>query len=666
MTKILFIQDYVRVEAVFSHKDGTATLDYKSSPMGKKLKEKMERINLTPKQYDVAFVYPKVPEPNKIGRGGKPVSYKDPKAKEVAEFAPQLLQTIVQGNYDVIVPMGKLGCKALLGTASITKLRGVPEEKTITFEEDSVDAWVLPMFSMEYISAQPNVEGLLEADVTTLGKYLTLGDKGFLPTLATYEYVDTIERVREIFAYLKHHKPLTAWDLETNTLEADMLGAKPIVISLSWEEAQGVTIPWDHKDHSWTVMEKYELEKLIEEFMADSGVHKVLHNGTFDIHFLMSTKGFKTFEHCRDTKVAYYLCVTQEAEKSFRLSDLAYEMTDMGGYDKPLEDWKNNFIKEHAKDKEDKPVNEVDGSNFNYEWIPLELLHPYAAGDTDCCLRIHNILYETIKTYDKWDFLFTEFYPALTRTLARIQSNGFMVDTEYLNGIDVEYEKEEQRMLEKLRTYPEVQELEEGKLELYNLGIEEFAKPKAERDPSIEKLRTKYKDSLEFNPNSADDKGILLYQIMNVQIPPTKEALKPSGMNKPEHELEWTDFKTDKFTIGWIKDNIPEYKDLATDLLAHSSVRTLRNNFTKKLPKMVSNKDGCVHAKYNSTGTSTSRLSANNPNFQQMASGSHNVNKFDYHYPIKRAFVSRFENGGICQADYSALRIQQGLNKVTY
>lgn len=656
MTKILFIQDYVRVEAVFSHKDGTATLDYKSSPMGKKLKEKMERINLTTKQYDVAFVYPKVPEPNKIGRGGKPVSYKDPKAKEVAEFAPQLLQTIVQGNYDVIVPMGKLGCKALLGTASITKLRGVPEEKTITFEDQSINAWVLPMFSMEYISAQPNVEGLLEADVTTLGKYLNQGDKGFLPTLATYEYVDTIERVREIFAYLKRNKPLTAWDLETNTLTGvDLIGAKPIVISLSWEEAQGVTIPWDHKNHTWTVMEKYELEKLIEEFMADAEIHKVLHNGTFDIHFLMSTKGFKTFEHCRDTKVGYYLCVTQEAEKSFRLSDLAYEMTDMGGYDKPLEDWKNNFIKEHAKDKEDKPVNEVDGSNFNYEWIPLELLHPYAAGDTDCCLRIHNILYETIKTYDKWDFLFTEFYPALTRTLARIQSNGFMVDIDYLNGIDVEYEKEEQRMLEKLRTYPEVQELEDGKLELYNLGIEEFAKPKAERDPSIEKLRTKYKDSLEFNPNSADDKGILLYQIMGVQIPPTKEALKPSGMNKQEHELEWTDFKTDKFVLNYIADNIPEYKDLATDLLAHSSVRTLRNNFTKKLPKMVSNKDGCVHAKYNSTGTATGRLSSSGPNFQQLPSGSHNVNKFDYHYPVKRAFISRFENGGICQADYSAL-----------
>lgn len=54
----------------------------------------------------------------------------------------------------------------------------------------------------------------------------------------------------------------------------------------------------------------------------------------------MSTEDFQEFENMRDTKVGWYLAVTQEQAESLRLSDLAYEVTDMGGYDKPLEDFK--------------------------------------------------------------------------------------------------------------------------------------------------------------------------------------------------------------------------------------------------------------------------------------------------------------------------------------
>lgn len=602
MKKILFIQEYVRMDHVVAHKDGTASIQFKQSRSGQKLKEKLGRIGLNTRDYDVAYMYPKVPEVNKVGFDGKPISYKDPKSTELKPYQSEIAKTIVDGEYDIVIPMGKIGCKYLLGAASITKLRGVPERVTLETEEgNSHEFWTLPMFSMEYVSAAPNVDGLQEADITTLGKYLVQGDKAFLPNIVDYEYVTSMDRVDEIFSFLKKTKPVTAWDLETNTLKSDLPGAKPLVITLAWEEGQGVTIPWDHKDTPFSEADRERITQHTKELLADAATPKVGHNTQYDIHFLMSTKGLTEFESCRDTKIGYYLSVTQEAEDSFRLSDLAYEMTDMGGYDKPLEEWRDNFIKEHARDKE-KPVNEVDGSNFNYEWIPLELLHPYAAGDVDCCLRIHNKLYEHIKQDPEWDLLFTNWYPALTRTLARIESNGFKVDIDYLNMIDEKYEEEEARVLEEIREFPGVKELEAQHQALYDMGLQEKAKPVSERDKDIANL-TKYKDKLAFNPNSAQDKGRVLYQILNIQLPATKETLKPAGMNKQEKDLTWEDYKTDKFAMNYIVDNVPEHKDLAAKLLEHSSVKTLRNNFTKKLPKMVSPKTGRVHANYNSTGT---------------------------------------------------------------
>ncbi|AID17426.1 DNA polymerase I [Listeria phage LMTA-148] len=59
----------------------------------------------------------------------------------------------------------------------------------------------------------------------------------------------------------------------------------------------------------------------------------------------MSSKGFIKFNNNRDTKIGYYLSVTQQIEDSFKLSDLAYEMTDMGGYDKPLLILRKNMLK---------------------------------------------------------------------------------------------------------------------------------------------------------------------------------------------------------------------------------------------------------------------------------------------------------------------------------
>ena len=382
----------------------------------------------------------------------------------------------------------------------------------------------------------------------------------------------------------------------------------------------------------------------------------------------MNTKNFKDFWDCRDTKIGYFLVITQESEDSKRLSDLAYEFTDMGGYDNPLEEYKKQYkqdfvareveriAQEKAEAKERiereykvalaeykqtckeykelgkptkgvpkpvkekmpqfptkssiKPVNEIDGGDFNYDWIPLEILHPYASGDTDCCLRIYNELVRRMEQLPKMYELWTSFYPNLTRALAHIESTGMAIDTEYAETIEREYSKEEQRILAEIRKFPAVQQLESEHMALYQAGLAEWAKPPKERDSEIAKLRDKYKISetdnkVEFNPSSSTHKGKLLYKVMGLTLPYDKESIKdkPFDDGVPENEITWADYRTNKHALEYLAEHFEQAKEIAGLLLDYSKVNTLKNNFAQKLPAMASNKDGRVHGSFNLTGT---------------------------------------------------------------
>ena len=563
-----------------------------------------------------------------------------------------------------------------------------------------------------------NAERQVLADFKTLGKFVREGEKVFKPSEVTYELVTSIERVREIFnKEIKNDNEdgydITAWDLETNSLQPDREGSKPLVLSMSWSNGQGVTIPLYKADFQWANGQEdiNEIINLLKEWVASNEDIKVLHNATYDINFLMTTLGFKNFENNRDTKVGWYLAVTQEQAESLRLSDLAYEVTDQGGYDKPLEEFKLWFVnkllrfysdkvkeiqkvnKKTAKKEfdvkvteykgwleeklqeytfgelglipekvtitdtegieeviEESPeyqslskegkhyvlctatrlintygsntevVNEIDGSKFNYDWIPLELMHPYASGDTDVCRRIYCEVVDKLNEQkrDKAFDLMNRDYPRLIRTLARIQSNGLHCDLDYMYMNDESYEKELENTVNKMREHWSVKEFEEYQYSLYEAGLEEFSKPKSERDPEIEAYRTKFKDNKwMFSPASGAHKGKVVYDIIGITVPYGKETVKDKPFNNgtKEQDLTWEDYKTDASTLKQALKNVEreEDKEIIELLLYYASLNTKRNSFTKKLPGRVNKATNKLHGGFNSTGTASGRLSSSNP-----------------------------------------------------
>ncbi|AIW03512.1 DNA polymerase [Bacillus phage Moonbeam] len=162
----------------------------------------------------------------------------------------------------------------------IDRIRSELNRPDDTFSSDVMthECWVLPMNSIENMLINPNLQGVIEADFGTLKKFIEQGESAFVVAPVEYEHVEGIERVREIFKKDIPNAPITAWDLETNTLKPWMPGAKALVISLSLSEGTGVTIPLEHCEFNWLPGHLAEIYDLIRDFVADPNIVKVGHN----------------------------------------------------------------------------------------------------------------------------------------------------------------------------------------------------------------------------------------------------------------------------------------------------------------------------------------------------------------------------------------------------
>lgn len=774
--KVLFLLEHIRLD----HFDKQNKWKYLQTSNGRTMKKVIESVtSLSRKDYKFLYVYNQIPQPI-YNNYGKVIKYDNVKLTDARPYMEQCKEQIKEMQPDIVIPTGKLGIKMLLNVSKLSSVRGVP------VFNDELNTWILPTFSIEYTNVNKNAERQVVSDLELLQRFVEQGDEAFKPKEVEYELVTDIKRVREIFEreVKKDNNDgvdITAWDLETNSLKPDRKGSKPLVLSMSWKNGQGVTIPLYKSDFTWENGQQDidEILSLLKGWLASKEDAKVLHNGRYDINFLMSTQGFTDFENNEDTKVGWYLAFTQEESESKRLTNLSYEATDMGGYDKPLEDFKvwyvtkllkfyNDELKEiqkknkdiakkeykvNAKDYQDwinskidvnkeveldnfeqqteinkidkqyidlglhperitkthlldneefkkvckeskeymslsdkgkeyvlnislqlinkykeskRIVNEVDGGNFNYDWIPLELMHPYASGDTDACRRVYCKVVEELEKQDRPQAfrLLKVDYPRLTRTLARIQSNGFHMDINYLEENDKAYEQELEKTKQDIRQHWAVKEFEEKRYNLYLEALEEFntKKPK-DRNKELAGYRLKFKDNKwKFSPSSGDNKGEVLYDILGLSLPYDKQYIKDATFNAnvKENDLTWKDYKTDKEALNYlIKYNDNEkIKDLLDNLKYYASIQTKRNSFTKKLPLMMNKDTHTIHGNFNETGTSTSRLSSNNPNLQNQPAHTTNVNLFDYYHPIKRSYTSRFKDGVYVMADYSSLEMR--------
>jgi uracil-DNA glycosylase family 4 len=549
-----------------------------------------------------------------------------PPLRDELEISQQYFNAELQViNPDIIVPMGNVALKQILGYTGITKYRGKAVEKD--------GRLIFPIVHPSLVYRQPVHLKKFVKDLQNLRLLLDEGNDFLEKSEVNYRYLEDLDEIKAECERLEESE-WVVFDIETTGLNPFLPTSKIVCISLTDKDHSGVTIPIAHRDLGFSQDIIQKIVGFIKKLLENPKPKKMAYNGKFDMKWLNFIYGINVANFAFDPFLAHYLAVTEERGNA-TLKDLAWEHTDMGGYDNELDAYTAKL---------------PESERHNYDNVPWDILKTYASGDVDCTMRVFNKLEPILRANGKWGWIFDNLLIEGSYMLRDVETNGAMLDLKTLEEYEQVYPQHIKNIEEKLRQYPEVVQIEREKLELFKLRQLEMKKPKAERDGEILKYN-KYKN-FKFNFGSPAQ----LRELLFVKLGLTTPFLTDTGEKhkKLKNELTIDDLSTGKETLGYLEDKHP----IANLLSEWRKLDKLYGTYIAPARSWIGI-DGLIHPIYNLTGTVTGRLSSEAPNAQNFPRKSNDPFAFQYSYGIKKLFKSRFgENGIILQFDYSQLELR--------
>ncbi|QZI88411.1 hypothetical protein SIPHO082v1_p0134 [Vibrio phage 294E48.1] len=343
-----------------------------------------------------------------------------------------------------------------------------------------------------------------------------------------------------------------ALDTETGALyerKGELLG-----FSMSFLERQGMYCHADAIDDEtcWLLQQ-----------IVDSDVRIVLHNMKFDIHWFkhhMNLSFDKCFAEKRahDSMIQHYVL---DERRGHGLKPLAIKHTDMGNYDKELDEYRDAYCK----------ANKIKKGDFTYDLFPFETLSQYAVRDTDATIRLHLKFLPIIERNARLSELYYELMMPATQFLARMEDRGVPVSVKRL------------KVAQKILT----DKIFEAEQELY-------------AHPAAIEYEETYGEK--FNPQSPIQMRVLLFDIAGYT--PTG---KLTGTGEISCDAE-------------VLTQLAEFGELPKTLLKIRRNTKLMSSFITKMLDHV-DEDGCVRTGFNLATVTSGRLSSSGTiNLQQLPS----------------------------------------------
>lgn len=231
-------------------------------------------------------------------------------------------------------------------------------------------------------------------------------------------------------------------------------------------------------------------------------------------------------------------------------------------------------------------------AQISFSEVAFDKALDYAAEDADVTLRLYNIFKERIENENMKDIYYNIDLP-LIYSLFEMEEVGVKIDISKLSNLSIEFEKILSSLAE----------------EIYLLSGEEF------------------------NILSPKQLGEILFEKMGIPYPEKKKT---------------TTYSTD---VEILKQLSYQGYEIATKLLKYREFAKLKSTYTDALQKQVNKNDNRVHTNYFQCGTSTGRLSSNNPNLQNIPIRS------DVGKDIRSAFIAR-DGYKLLAADYSQVELR--------
>jgi len=497
---------------------------------------------------------------------------REPNTKEIKACLPYLEEEIKEIKPNVIVLLGNLVSKTIIGKTNITQIHGNP------FWSEKYQTTCIPLYHPSFLVRRKDAEGLKnrQAFIKDLQfvKQSAKSPEFKTKTKKKTQYIicDTLPKVVKAIKRLSSLQEF-AFDIETTGLAVD--DDRPLCISFSWAEATAIVIPiWDwQKGGLWSQEDLAYIKSQLKLVMENPSIKKIGHNISFDIFFLNRKWGWDIQGAWFDTMFAYYL-LDPDRKGSQRLHDLAWIYTDMGGYDDNVKADRENGFK-------------------NTAW---DYLYEYSASDSDCTYRIYQALKKDLEPYM---FVMTEIMVPLSIITTEMRYTGIQIDVEYLDKLTQEYAKRIEEQEKAIYELQDVKVFSENYLKKQKKEI----LAKYEKSKTLKKKYTKEeyinKNLQPVNLSSTKQLRELLFNHLGLTVVKrTKLSKAPS---------------TDEASLELLKGE-HEFIDKLLELrYLNKMYSTYLNPIKDKLDK-----DNRLHTDYLLSRTATGRLASRNINLQNI------------------------------------------------
>ena len=248
-----------------------------------------------------------------------------------------------------------------------------------------------------------------------------------------YQFIETQDQLEKILPQYEEVDTIVV-DIETTSLSA----RKGVIIgiAMSSREHQGHFVSLD------VVMNNFD-------YFFDLFANKrcVFHNAKFDMQFMEDSLGF-VFNRWDDTMLLHY-CL-EEAVGTHGLKPLALRFTDLGDYEKELDDYKKTFARR----------NKIKLADFNYGMLPMDILAPYACKDGDATFQLYNKFKPLVDKSEEFVSLYNTILKPATRALKVLERTGGPINLAQLKRLDEEYKIDIEECIEEISQHSAVQRFE--------------------------------------------------------------------------------------------------------------------------------------------------------------------------------------------------------------
>jgi DNA polymerase-1 len=352
---------------------------------------------------------------------------------------------------------------------------------------------------------------------------------------SNYETILTHQQFNQWLERLENAE-LFAFDTETTSL--DYSKAAIVGVSFSVTPGKAAYIPLAHNYAGVPdQLNRTEILEKLRPLLENPHKAKLGQNLKYDTHVL-ANHGITLRGIAHDTMLESY--VLNSTATKHNMDDLAKEYLGVTTI--------------HYEDVAGKGAKQIP-----FQEVTIEQAAPYAAEDADITLQLHQTLMAKLQQHPALLTLYSEIEIPLISVLARIESNGVLIDTAMLS----------QQSLELANHIVAIEQLTHDLAgHTFNLG----------------------------SPKQIQD---ILYDQLKLPVLKKTPKGQPSTAESVLQELA-IDYPLPKLIL--------EYRSLSK----------LKSTYTDKLPQQVDDKTGRIHTSYHQAVAATGRLSSSNPNLQNI------------------------------------------------